>query len=50
MKNTILLLLLFFSSTAIQAQGLLTKFGINAANKTFVISHYEKEFSTRQKI
>src|SRR5690554_4898056 len=43
MKQVIIFSLLFFFNTIGQAQGLLTKFGINAANKSFVISHYEKE-------
>lgn len=42
MKKIILLLLLLFS-VQIQAQGVLTKFAINTANKTFLISYYEKE-------
>lgn len=42
MKQTILLLFLFLSFT-INAQGPLTKFGINMANKSFAIGYYEKE-------
>ena len=42
MKQTILLLFLFLSC-AVNAQGPLTKFGINMANKTFAIGYYEKE-------
>lgn len=42
MKQTVLLLFLFLSC-AVNAQGMLTKFGIYAANKSFSISYYEKE-------
>lgn len=42
MKQTILLLFLFLSC-AVNAQGSLTKFGINMANKSFAIGYYEKE-------
>lgn len=41
MKNTILLLFLFLSCI-VNAQGMLTKFGIHAANKSFVIGYYVK--------
>jgi len=42
MKQTILLLFLFLS-IIVNAQGALTKFGINMANKSFAIGYYEKE-------
>lgn len=42
MKQTILLLFLFLSYI-VNAQGMLTKMGINSANKSFAISYYEKE-------
>ncbi len=42
MKQTILLSFLFLSYI-LNAQGALTKFGINMANKSFAIGYYEKE-------
>lgn len=42
MKYFILSIFLFISSIS-NAQGLLTKFGINQANKSFAISYYEKD-------
>jgi len=42
MKQTTLLLFLFLSCI-VNAQGPLTKFGINMANKSFAIGYYEKE-------
>ncbi|WP_091096929.1 hypothetical protein [Paenimyroides marinum] len=39
----IILLLLFLISSNMKAQGMLTKFGINQANKSFVLGYYEKE-------
>ncbi|SFN89726.1 hypothetical protein SAMN05421741_11337 [Paenimyroides ummariense] len=42
MKQTIILLFLFLSCY-VNAQGMLTKFGIYAANKSFAISYYEKQ-------
>src|SRR5690606_22194443 len=41
MKNTILLLFLFLSCI-VNAQGMLTKFGIHAANTSFGIGYYVK--------
>lgn len=43
MKQVIIFFLLFFFNTTGQAQGLLTRFGIYAANKSFVIGYFEKE-------
>ena len=43
MKKQILLFLLLIFSVQIHAQGALTKFGIDMANKSFAISYYEKD-------